>query len=452
MSILIKDALIIVTMNDKREKIEHGDIYIEGNKIKQIGTGLHVKPERTIDARNKVVLPGFINTHHHLYQTLFRNLPDVQDAELFDWLLFLYELWKNMDPEAVYISAKLGISELLLTGCTTTVDHYYIFPKNQPGDLIDHEIRAAQELGIRFHPSRGSMSRGRSKGGLPPDEVVQPEDEILKDAERLINTYHDPGPFSMCRIVLAPCSPFSVTTELLKETVRFARSRGIWCKTHLAETKDEEEFCLNAVGKRPVEYMEELDWLGEDIWFVHAVHLNEDEIKVLGSSRTGVTHCPTSNLRLGSGIAPVRKMLDSGVPVSLGVDGSSSNDSSSMLAELRQCLLVHRVKSGIKSMPAEDVLWMATRGGAKVIGREDIGSLEEGKAADLILIDLNKIAYAGSMADPVASLVFCGDSHIIDMGIVNGRIRVEGGRLVGVDEDKLIREANRISKELREKR
>ncbi|OQA89731.1 MAG: 8-oxoguanine deaminase [Elusimicrobia bacterium ADurb.Bin231] len=453
-NILIKNARLVVQMDNKRNKIAGGNIYIENGEIKFVGTGMPEEIKKNnnnceiIDASRCVALPGFVNTHHHLYQTLYRNIREVQDAELFDWLTYLYTVWRNVNPEAVYTSALVGLGELLLTGCTTSTDQFYVFPKNQPGDLLDYEIKAAEELGIRFHPTRGSMSRGKSKGGLPPDDVVQTEEEILKDCERVIKKYHNPDKFSMCRIALSPCSPFSVTTGLLKDTVAMARKHRIRCHTHIAETLDEEKYCLELHNMRPVAYMEKVGWLGDDIWFAHCIHLNDDEIKLMGMSKTGVAHCPVSNLRLGSGIAPVRKMIENGVPVSLAVDGAASNDSSNMMRELKTCLLVHRIKSGISSMPAEDVLWMATRGGASVLGRNDIGSIEPGKAADIVLYDIEKLGYAGSVHDILASILFCGDSDIVETSIVNGKIVVKNGRLNGLDEHELYMKANKIAVEI----
>lgn len=449
--ILVKDALAVITLDEKNRKFIPGSIYIEGNAIKDIGDSLDYKADEVIEASNCLVLPGFINTHHHLFQTLTRNIIPVQNAKLFDWLVYLYEIWKNLTPEAIYISALVGLGELLLTGATTTVDQLYLFPKGltTPAELIEAEITAAKEIGIRFHPSRGSMSCGRSSGGLPPDEVVQEEDAILEDSERVIKKYHDSSFGSMCQIVLAPCSPFSVSPQLMKETAKLARKYKVRLHTHLAETKDEEEYCLKRYGMRPLELMETVDWLGEDVWFAHAVYLTDDEIKKLAINKTGVAHCPTSNMRLGSGIAPIPKMIKAGVPVGLAVDGSASNDTSDMLAELRQCLLLHRVSSGVDSMNVETVLRMATNYGAQLLGRQDIGSLEVGKVADLILINLNQLGYAGgAVHDPMGAVIFCGDSHIVDTVIVNGEIVVKNGRLTKVDQDKLIREANRIARKL----
>lgn len=454
--LLIKNIKVIATMDDKKTRIENGAIYIEDNIIKDVSPTKQVISRiqhpgssiQTIDASDKVALPGLINTHHHLYQTLNRNIPAVQDAKLFDWIKMLYEIWREITPEGVYVSAQVGMGELLLTGCTTTVDQFYVFPKDKPKDLIDYEIKAAKEIGIRFHPCRGSMSLGKSEGGLPPDDLVQSEEEILRDSERLINKYYDPKEFSMLRVALAPCSPFSVTKELLKETIDFARKKKVRCHTHIAETLDEEKYCLETHKMRPLVYMESLGWLGEDVWFAHGIHLNDDEIKLLSKTKTGIAHCPTSNLRLGSGIAPVRRMLDEGVKISLAVDGSASNDSSDMLGELRQCLLIHRIKSGIESMPVDDVLWMATRGGAEVLGRDDIGSIEVGKVADIILIDIKNLGYAGGMHDPIAAILFSGNSHIVDTTIVNGKILVQNGKLLNLDEEKVISRANKIASEM----
>lgn len=448
-SILIKNALRIAVMDDSRTEIENGDIYIEGREIKKTGKSLKIDAASVIDAKGCVVVPGFINTHHHLYQTLTRNLPAVQDKKLFDWLVYLYKMWSRITPEGVYVSAQVGLGELLLTGCTTSTDQFYLFPGGKSANLIDTEIEGARSLGIRFHPSRGSMSRGKSKGGLPPDEVVQTEDEILKDCRRLVEKYHDPARFAMCRIALAPCSPFSVTTELLKLTAQMAGEWKVRIHTHLAETPDEEDYCVKVHKMRPLEYMESVGWLeGAKAWFAHCVHMNEDEAAKMGKTRTGVAHCPTSNLRLGSGIAPVRMFLNNKVQVGLAVDGSASNDSSDMLAEVRQAVLVGRIKSGADSMPARDALWMATRGGAGILGRDDIGSIEPGKAADIAIFDLNRIDYAGALADPVAALVFCGACHRAKWVFVNGKMVVENGRLTRADENKITRQANKIAKEL----
>ncbi len=447
-SILIQNALLVATVDDDFSQIPGGDVHVVGNRIEAVGPNLDVQADKTVDARGCLVLPGFVNCHHHLYQTLTRALPAVQDAKLFDWLTHLYRVWERITPEAVHVSAQVGLGELLLTGCTSSTDHFYLFPQSQPGDLLDRTLEGAQAVGIRFHPTRGSMSLGKSKGGLPPDHVTQDEATILADCERVMKAHHDPEPLSMCRVGLAPCSPFSVTPELMRDTVRFAREHGLRVHTHLAETLDEEEFCLERFGKRPVALMEELEWLGDDVWYAHAVHLDDSEIEQMARTGTGVGHCPTSNLRLGSGISPVRKMLHAGVPVGLGVDGSASNDSSDMLGELRSCLLIHRIKSGVDSMPVKDVIRMACRGGARVLGRDDIGSLEPGKAADLVLWDLTGLGHAGALHDPLGALLLAGDSHLARMVLVNGQVVVDQGRLTRVDEKELAARANGIAQRL----
>jgi cytosine/adenosine deaminase-related metal-dependent hydrolase len=446
-TLLLRNAELILTMDDKKTRFRNGGIFARDGFIEAVGPTENLPPtaDTIIDASGMIVLPGLVNTHHHLYQTLTRVVPKAQNAKLFDWLVTLYPIWARLTGEAVYISALVGMAELLLSGCTTTTDHLYIFPNDVS---LDDEIRAAREIGIRFHPCRGSMSLGRSKGGLPPDEVVQSEEEILADCERLIKTYHDPSPGSMCRIALAPCSPFSVTPELMRDTAQMARRYGVLLHTHLAETLDEENFCLEKYKMRPLDYMAKLGWLGEDVWFVHVVHVNQRDIKILAEMGSGVAHCPSSNMRLGSGIAPVVEMLKAGVKVGLAVDGSASNDSSNMLGEARQALLLQRVRYGADSISAEEVLEMATKGGAKVLGREDIGSLEPGKAADFIGIRLERLEYAGaSVHDPVASLVFCSPVKV-DLAVVNGRVVVEDGELLTVDLDEIVRRHNAIARRM----
>jgi cytosine/adenosine deaminase-related metal-dependent hydrolase len=397
-----------------------------------------------------VVLPGLVNTHHHLPQVLTRNVPRVQEAPLFRWLSELYEVWRGLDATAVEAAARVGLAELLLTGCTTTSDHLYLFPRGQER-LIDAEILAARELGIRFQPTRGSMSRGRSQGGLPPDDICQDEATILDDSRRLLREYHDPRPGAMTRIGLAPCAPFSVSDDLMRRTAELAREHGLRLHTHLAETRDEERYCLETYGCRPLEYLRRLGWLGRDVWLAHCVHLSPEEVRLLGETETGVAHCPSSNFRLGSGIAPVRAMLEAGVPVGLGVDGSASNDSSNMLAEARQALLAPRPGADpSRWLTAEVVLWMATRGGARCLGREDIGRLEPGKAADLILIDTRRLSYAGAGSDILAALVFTPFPEPVDTVLVNGRIVVEGGTVVGLDVPALVERAERLSRALLE--
>lgn len=446
MSLLIKNAKLIATFDELGTRLENASLLVKGNRIAWMGSGDPPETaEKTIDASGMLIMPGLVNCHHHLYQTLTRNIPRVQEAELFPWLVHLYEIWRELTPEALYWSTLVGLGELLLTGCTTTTDHFYLFPQGCPSDLFDQQVKAARDVGIRFHPTRGSMSRGKSDGGLPPDDVVQTEEKILEDSERVIKAFHDPDPLGMIKIALAPCSPFSVTKEILKDTVDLARRHGVRCHTHLAETQDEDAYCTQIYGMRPFDLMESLGWVGPDIWYAHAVYLNDDEIRRAAETQTGISHCPVSNLRLGSGIAPIPEMLAAGVPVGLGVDGSASNDSSDMLGEVRTCMLIHRHRTGVASMTADRALRMATAGGAKVLGYPDLGRLEVGKGADFIGISLRRLGYAGALHDPVAALVFCGDSHIVDFSVVNGNVVVQHGKLVNVNEDEVWEEANRIA-------
>ncbi len=455
-TLLVKEAELLVTMDDDRHRIPGGGLFLRDNVIEQVGptAELPAEADRVISARGMIIMPGLVNTHHHLYQTLTRAVPAAQDATLFHWLKTLYPIWAGLTSEAIYTSALVGLAELMLSGCTTASDHLYIYPNDC---RIDDEIRAAQEIGIRFQPCRGSMSLGESKGGLPPDSVVEDEDFILKDTQRAIETYHDPEPRAMLRIVVAPCSPFSVSPDLMREAAALARSYGVRLHTHLAETLDEEAFCLGKFGRRPVGYASDLGWVGDDVWHAHCVHLNEEETRLFAQTGTGVCHCPSSNMRLASGIAPVRAYLDTGVPVGLGVDGSASNDSSHMLAEARMALLLQRV-SGLPSVPpargeapaglsAEEALWLATRGGAQVLGRDDIGQLAPGMAADFVGLCLDRLDYAGALHDPLAALVFCAPQRV-DLSIINGRVVVEDGHLLTVDLGPVIERHNRIAREL----
>ena len=449
--LLVKNALRIALMDDARTELSDADVLMRGRVIVAVGRGIEEPGARVLDARGCVVVPGLVNTHHHLCQALTRNVPAVQDAKLFDWLVYLYTVWRHLTPEAAAAGASVGLAELLLTGCTTAADHTYLYPQGQTG-LVDAQIEAARSLGIRFHPTRGSMSVGQSKGGLPPDDCTQQEEEILRDGERLVKAYHDAGPYSMCRVGLAPCAPFSVSPELMKTVARQAKSWGVRMHTHLCETLDEEAYCLERYGKRPLDFIEDCGWLSGNAWFAHMVHLTPEEVRRLAATKTGVAHCPSSNLRLGSGIAPVRQYLDAGVPVGLGVDGSASNDSGDMLGEARQAMLVSRVRTGVASMPARDALWMATRGGAAVLGRDDIGQIGPGKAADLAVFRVDTIDFAGALSDPVAAILFCGTSHRAKWTIVNGRIVVEDSRLVGHDEARLAARANELARTLLEKK
>jgi 8-oxoguanine deaminase len=440
----------LVTMEGKlpakTAPIHDAAVIIRGNVVEWIGAASKI-PEVSgdhdvVNLRDHIVLPGLINTHHHLYQTLTRAV--AQDCDLFDWLKILYPIWLGMNSEAIYISALTGMAELILSGCTTTSDHLYIYPNDC---RIDDQIRAAQEIGIRFHATRGSMSLGESKGGLPPDRATEDEKHIIQDTIRAIEMYHDSSAHAMLRIAVAPCSPFSVTTSLMRESAVLARHYGVMLHTHLAETRDEESFCIAQFGKRPLEYAESVEWLGNDVWYAHGVHFNRADILQMSACGCGVAHCPTSNMRLASGIAPVRFMLDNGLKVGLGVDGSASNDSSHLLAEARQSLLLQRVLNTSTSFSAYDALWLATRGGASVLGRDDIGQLTPGYSADLIGINLNRLDYAGALHDPLAAVIFCAPRGV-DFSMINGRVLVDHGHLTTVEPVIIIQRHNEISQQL----
>lgn len=446
-SLLVKNAQLIVTMDDNDTTWPDGSIYIVDNAIRQIGPAnqLPQQADVIIDAHNIIILPGLINTHHHFYQTLTRNLPAAQDVSLFQWLRTLYPIWAGLTPEAIYTSTKVAIAELMLSGCTTSSDHTYVWPNSA---RLDDQIQAAAEMGFRFHAARGSMSVGETQGGLPPDNVVEDEAAIMRDSQRLIEQYHDASRYAMCRIVLAPCSPFSVSPRLMQQSAELARSYGVHLHTHLAETQDEAQYCAATFHRSPVELAEELGWVGPDVWHAHMVHPGEYEIVRLGKTRTGVAHCPTSNMRLSSGIAPVRKLLQAGVRVGLGVDGSASNDSSDMLAEARQAMLLQRVMGDPAAMTAREALWLATRGGANVLGRDDTGYLAPGMAADLIGYRLDTLALAGGAPhDPRASLIFCHPPYV-DLSIINGHVRIKDQKLLDVDLPELIQRHNAIARAL----
>ncbi len=458
-TLLIKNATVLVTMDDHQREIPEGGLFVRDGFIEQVGqvSDLPNSADEVLDLRGHLLLPGLVNTHHHFYQTLTRTVPPAQDANLFNWLKTLYPIWARLTPEDIFISTQTALAELVLSGCTTAADHLYLFPN---GARLDDEIAAAQEIGVRLQASRGSMSLGESKGGLPPDSVVDSEDAILKDSQRLIQRYHDAKAGAFVQIVLAPCSPFSVTGELMKQSAALAREYGVHLHTHLAETEDEEQFCLQKFGYRPVPYMQSVDWVGEDVWFAHAVYVNNEEVKTFAKCGCGVAHCPTSNMRLASGIAPVKEYLAAGVKVGLGVDGSASNDGSHMLAEVRQAMLLSRLREGItgfslsndpsrKLMTAREALRLATRGGAAVLGRSDIGSLEVGKCADFFAINLNRLDFAGALHDPVAAAVFCHPVRA-DYTVVGGKFVVREGQLVTVDERKLVEKHNRAAKRLLE--
>jgi len=446
-TLLLKNARLVVTVDDADARYEDGAVLIEDNVIRAVGptASLPATADQVIDARDTILLPGLVNTHHHFYQTLTRAIPAAQDATLFEWLRVLYPIWANLTPEAVYVSTKLAMAELLLSGCTTSSDHHYIWPN---GSRLDDQIRAAGEMGLRFHAARGSMSVGESRGGLPPDRVVEDEDAILRDSRRLIEEYHDAGRYSMLRVALAPCSPFSVSPDLMRQSAELARSYGVTLHTHLAETRDEDAYCRRAFGRSPVELAEDLGWVGADVWHAHAVHPAPDEVARLGATRTGVAHCPTSNMRLASGIAPIPAMLRAGVRVGLGVDGSASNDGSHLLAEARQALLLQRVTGNPAALTVREAVRLATRGGAETLGRDDIGYLAPGMAADLIGYRLDTVGLAGgAVHDPLGALLMC-QPRDVDVSIVNGRVRVRDGQLLDIDLPPLIERHNTIARAL----
>ena len=432
-SLLIKDARYVVSCDDRDTLYERVNILIENGVITAIGPADR-RADQVIDATDMVAYPGLINTHHHLYQTFSRNLPEVQKMELFPWLVTLYEVWKRLDGDVVTWSALTGMGELLKAGCTTCFDHHYVFPAGA-GDLMGAQFRAAEQLGIRFHASRGSMDLSQKDGGLPPDSVVQTIDQILADCERTVCVWHDDSRYSMRQVALAPCSPFSVTGELMRESARLARRLGVRLHTHLAETKDEQDFTMEKFGLRPLAYMEQLGWLGEDVWFAHGIHFTEEELRLLASTGTGVAHCPASNMKLSSGVCRVPEMLKLGVPLGLAVDGSASNDGSSMLEEMRVCYLLHRLSWSANAPTGYDILKMATRGSARLLGRDDIGHLAPGMAADLFLVCLNRLALAGAEFDPMNMLCTVGLRSDVDYTIVNGVAVVQNGMLTTVDEE-----------------
>jgi len=446
-------------MDDHQREHPDGGLFVRDGIIEKVGPSstLPREADETLDLRGHLLAPGLVNTHHHFYQTLTRAIPAAQDANLFNWLKTLYPIWARMTPEHVFASTQTALAELALSGCTTASDHLYLFPN---GSRLDDEIDAAKDLGVRLHASRGSMSLGESQGGLPPDSVVDSEEAILKDSQRLIDRYHDPKSGAQVRIVLAPCSPFSVTGDLMRESALLAREHGVRLHTHLAETEDEEQFCLQKYGYRPVPYMEEVGWLGPDVWFAHAVWVSPAEIQAFAKHGCGVAHCPSSNMRLASGIAPIKEYREAGVKVGLGVDGSASNDGSHMLAEARQAMLLARVREGItgfslsndpnrKLMTAREALWLGTRGGAAVLGRDDIGSFEAGKCADFFAVSTEHLEYAGAAHDPVSAVVFCQPRRV-DYSAVGGRLIVKNGQLARTDEHQLIERHNRLSRSLLE--
>lgn len=441
-ALLLRGAERVLTMDGARRELSGADIRIEGGAIAALGPGLPVEGAEVLDVAGCLVTPGLVNTHHHLFQTLTRAVPAAQDAALFGWLAALYPVWARMGPAHVRASARLGLAELALSGCSTSSDHLYLFPN---GARLDDTVEAAAEIGLRFHPTRGAMSIGESDGGLPPDALVEDESAILADCLRVIDAFHDPAPGAMVRVGVAPCSPFSVSRGLMRDAAALARDKGVRLHTHLAENAEDVAFSRERFGCRPGQYAEECGWTGADVWHAHCVMLEADEIALFARTGTAVAHCPCSNARLGSGIAPVQAMREAGVAVGLGVDGSASNDAGDLLAEARQAMLLQRVARGAGAMPARAALELATRGGAAALGRDDIGTLVPGMRADLAVWDLSGLESAGAW-DP-AALVLAGPRRVRDL-IVEGRRVVAGGRLVTADAVAIGREARRLSRAL----
>lgn len=436
-TLLIKNVKHLVTCDTDDRVLNGVNVLVQDGIIVRIGQE-DMTADDVIDASHMVMYPGLINTHHHLYQTFSRNLPQVQNMELFPWLKTLYEIWKNVNENVAYYSSLTGMGELLKNGCTTCLDHHYVFPKGHNKGILDAQFAAADALGIRFHATRGSMDLSVKDGGLPPDSVVQTVDEILSDCEEAVKKFHDPDPYAMHQVALAPCSPFSVSGELLRESAKLARRLKVRLHTHLAETKDEENFTLSHFHMRPLEYMESLGWTGDDVWYAHGIHFTDEELKYLTRTKTGVAHCPISNMKLSSGIAKIPQMLELGVPVGLAVDGSASNDGSNLLEEMRVAYLLHRLNSSNQA----PVLKMATAGSASLLGREKLGRIAPGMAADFFLVDLNRLELVGAQFDVTSMLCTVGLKSSVDYTVVNGNVVVKEGKLTGMDEEKITREAN----------
>ena len=445
-TLLVRNATLLVTMDAQRREIAGGAVFARDGVIEAVGptSELPATADEVIDARDQIVIPGLVNTHHHMYQTLTRAVPAAQDCELFGWLRTLYPIWARLTPEMLQVSTQVACAELLLSGCTTSSDHLYLFPG---ACRLDDTLHAAAEIGIRFHAARGAMSVGVSQGGLPPDEVVEDEAAILKDTQRLIEGFHDPARFAMQRIVVAPCSPFSVSRGLMRDAALLARERGVSLHTHLAENDNDIAYTREKFGCTPAEYAEALGWLGPDVWHAHCVKLDAAGIALFASTGTGVAHCPGSNMRLGSGAAPIRAMRDAGVPVAIAVDGSASNDSGHLLGELRLGLLLQRVARGATAMSAREMLEIGTLGGARVLGRSDIGALAPGMAMDLVSFPLDEVGLAGAQHDPLAALLFC---HVprAKHSVVQGRVLVRDGRLTRVELPALLQRQRRYAAEL----
>lgn len=445
-TLLLRNAAVVATMDDAQREIADGGVLVRGHAIEAVGPthALPATADEVVDCRGMVVLPGLVNTHHHFFQTLTRAVPAAQDAELFGWLRTLYPVWARLTPEMLNVSAQVAIAELMLSGCTTASDHLYLYPN---GGRLDDTIEAARTLGLRFHACRGAMSVGASAGGLPPDALVEREDAILADTRRVIEAYHDPARFSLLRVAAAPCSPFSVSQDLMRETAALARAYGVRLHTHLAESDHDVAYSRERFGRTPAQYAQDAGWTGDHVWHAHCVKLDAHGIDLFARTRTGVAHCPTSNMRLASGVAPVRRMLDAGVPVGLGVDGSASNDASHLLAEARQALLLQRVGGDPAALTARETLALATRGGARVLGRDDVGHLAPGMAADVVAFDLSDVGFAGAGHDPLAALVFCAPARVA-LSVIHGRVVVREGRLTTVDLPPLVERHRALARAL----
>lgn len=435
--LLIKNAKAIITCDEADRILGGHSILIEGARIAAIGPELRAEDAQVIDAQGMFVYPGLVNSHHHLLQAFSRNIPQIQSAELFSWLLFLYNVWTKVSPDYVYYSSLVAMGEFIKYGGTTMFDHHFAFPLGKRSRIIDRQFAAATALGLRFHASRSCFTRGKKEGGLPPDELVETLDEVLADSLRLVEEYHDASEFSMRQVVLAPCSPFSVDTEVMIEAARLARAKHVRLHTHLAETLDEEKYCLEVYGKRPLAWAAECGWVGSDVWYAHGIHFTDEEIEILSQTQTGVAHCPVSNMKLASGIAKIPQMLAKNVPVGLALDGCGSNDASNLLADIRVAYLLHRLSSSNQAPTGYEILKLATKGSARLLGRTDVGSLAVGKAADLFLIDVNKLEYVGALLDPASFPATVGYSRPVDYTIINGQIVYQDGKLTGVNEEEI---------------
>lgn len=456
-TLLVHNASLVVTMDEQRRELKDAGLFVRDGFIEQVGPSAELpnSADEVLDLRGHILLPGLVNTHHHFVQILTRAVPAAQNVNLFNWLTTLYPIWARLTPDDVKVATRTALAELALSGCTTASDHLYIYPN---GARLDDQIEAALQMGLRLQASRGSMTLGESQGGLPPDSVVETDAQVLAESRRLVETYHDPKPGANIQIVLAPCSPFNVSPDLMRETAKLARHYGVHMHTHLAETQDEEQYTQQHYGMRPVAWMETMDWLGPDVWYAHSVHVNDAEIAQYAQHNCGVAHCPSSNMRLASGIPPVLKMLNAGVRVGLGVDGSASNDSSHLLAEVRQAMLLARLDAGQRGaslssddapplMTARTAFELATRGGAAVLGRTDIGSFEVGKCADFFAVDLHQLGFAGALHDPLAALAFCAPVQA-DYTVVGGRFIVKEGELQTADLPVLVEQHNQAAARL----